>query len=186
LDWLIVGLGNPGKKYEATRHNMGREVVVQLAQRHDVTLDQIKHHARFATATIEGRRVCLATPTTFMNESGRAVGELARFYKVSPQSVLLVCDDLDLPLGRIRIRASGGAGGHRGVASALSTLGTPDVPRLRLGIGRPPPDWDAVDYVLARFGPGERAEADEAVALGADAVEAVLRDGLVAAMNRYN
>lgn len=186
VDWLVVGLGNPGPKYEGTRHNVGREVVLEVARRLGVSMDQLKHDSRLVVTSRDGQRVCLATPTLYMNESGRAVGALARFFKVAPESVLVVYDDLDLDMGRLRLRKSGGAGGHNGMRSTISALGTNEFPRLRIGIGRPPPRWDPTDFVLARFDADERAVVDEVVARGADVVEAVVLDGVEAAMNRYN
>lgn len=186
VEWLVVGLGNPGARYAGTRHNVGREVVLATGRAHGIALDHIKHAARFGTGTIGGRRVCLASPTTFMNVSGPPVAALARFFRVAPSAVLLVSDDLDLPVGRIRVRVGGGAGGHNGVTSALAALGTEAVPRLRLGIGRPPEGWDAADYVLARIPTDERAVIEEAVARAVAAVEAIVGDGVPAAMNVYN
>lgn len=186
VDWLVVGLGNPGARYEDTRHNVGRAVVLEVARRHGVALDQLKHQARFGRGHIDAQRVCLATPTVYMNESGRAVAPLARFYGVPPERLLLVFDDLDLPLGALRVRASGGAGGHNGVASVLGAMGDGAVPRVRVGIGRPPPAWDPADFVLSRFAPAEQAAAGEAIAGAADAVEMVVRVGLDQAMNAVN
>jgi len=186
VDWLVVGLGNPGPRYAATRHNLGREALLRFAALHGAVLDQLKERARYGRLEVADQRVCAATPTTYMNESGRAVAPLARFFKIRPERVLLVVDDLDLPLGTLRVRPHGGAGGHNGVASVLEALATQAVPRVRLGIGRPPPDWDPADYVLARFAPDECAAAEELAEMGAQAVEAVLRDGLDKAMNALN
>jgi len=186
MDWLVVGLGNPGPRYEGTRHNIGREVVLKLAERHGVTLGTVKFNARFALPRWGDRRVCLATPLTYMNESGRAVAPLARFYQVPPARILVVYDDLDLPLGRLRLRAEGGAGGHNGMASLIGSLGTPAFPRLRVGIGRPPAGWDPADHVLARFTAAEREEMDVTVVEATDAVERVVREGVAAAMNAVN
>lgn len=184
--WLVVGLGNPGPRYANTRHNLGREAVFRVAERNAVQLDQAKMRARYGLGLVSGLRACLATPTTFMNESGQAVAPLARFYKVPPERVLLAYDDLDLSLGTVRIRPAGGPGGHNGVASVLQAFGTQDVPRVRLGIGRPPDGWDAADYVLGRFSPEDRAVAQAVAVEAAEAIECVLLDGIDAAMNRYN
>jgi peptidyl-tRNA hydrolase, PTH1 family len=186
VDWLIVGLGNPGARYEGTRHNVGRAVVEAVALTCGASLDRVKHRARFGRAEVAGARVVLATPTTYMNESGEAVAPLARFYRVAPSAVVLVHDDLDLPLGRLRIRSGGGAGGHNGVASVVRLLGTDAVPRLRVGIGRPPAGWDAADYVLARFSADERPCADEAIGRAVHAIESLVREGVDGAMNAYN
>jgi peptidyl-tRNA hydrolase, PTH1 family len=186
VEWLIAGLGNPGARYARTRHNVGRAVIAVVASAHGVAVDQLKHHARFGTGTVAGRRVCLVAPTTYMNESGVAVVPLARFYRVTPDRILLVSDDLDLPLGRLRLRERGGAGGHNGIASVLRLLGTEDVPRLRVGIGRPPDGWDPADYVLTPFAAAEVAVVEDTVTRAAAAIEAVLASGLPAAMNVYN
>jgi len=186
LEWLIVGLGNPGPRYAGTRHNLGREAVEALAARHGAALDQAKFNARFGRGRIGAVPVALATPLTYMNESGRAVAPLARFFRVPPERLLVAFDDLDLPLGTLRLRAEGGAGGHNGMADVLRALGTTGVPRLRLGIGRPPAGWDPADYVLSRFAAGERAEADALAQAAADAAERVVAQGLEAAMNAVN
>jgi PTH1 family peptidyl-tRNA hydrolase len=186
IEWLVVGLGNPGDRYAGTRHNVGRDVVAVLASAHGTSLRQVKHNALFDLVTIQGVRVCLATPTTYMNESGRAVAPLSRFYRVPPMATILVFDDIDLPLGQLRIRTRGGAGGHNGAGSVFKAVGTTDMPRVRIGVGRPPARWDAADHVLARFSADERPVADAAVRSAAEAVETIVRDGLTEAMNAYN
>ncbi|MEO8083091.1 MAG: aminoacyl-tRNA hydrolase [Ardenticatenales bacterium] len=186
MDWLIVGLGNPGARYEGTRHNVGRAAVEALAGANRIALDQLKHQARFGTGRVDGGRVCLVIPTTYMNLSGRAVAPIARFYQVPSERVLAVYDDMDLPLGRQRLRAEGGHGGHNGMRSLIELLGTDRFPRLRLGVGRPPAGWDPADHVLARFSPDE---APAAAALVADAVATltdVVQRGVATAMNRAN
>lgn len=186
MDWLIVGLGNPGGRYAGTRHNIGRDAVEALSQRSGVAIDQLKHQARFGVGRLDAARVCLVLPMTYMNLSGQAVAPIARFYQVPPERVLAVYDDIDLPLGRLRLRAEGGHGGHNGMRSLIELLGTDRFPRLRLGVGRPPAGWDTADHVLARFAP---EEAPAAAALIDDAV-ATLRDvvgrGVLAAMNQAN
>ncbi|MCE7937512.1 aminoacyl-tRNA hydrolase [bacterium] len=184
--WLVVGLGNPGARYADTRHNVGRRVVERLAHRHGATLTDAKFNARFGRIDLGGQRVCLCAPMTYMNESGRAVVPLAGFFKIPPERVLVVYDDLDLPFGQIRVRADGGAGGHNGMHSLIGAFGTPAFPRVRIGIGRPPPGWDAADFVLARFGSDEAPRVDVTVDEAADIVEAVVRDGVDAAMNTFN
>jgi len=186
MDWLVVGLGNPGPRYAETRHNAGRRVVEVLARRHGVALDTVKLNAKYGIWRTDGRRVGLAVPLTYMNESGRAVGPLARFFRVPPECLLVAYDDFDLPLGRLRLRSEGGAGGQKGVASIIQSLGTDAFPRLRVGIGRPPAGWDAADYVLSRLGADERPIFDAALDDAADAVEAVLAGGISAAMNTFN
>ncbi len=148
---LIAGLGNPGPRYAANRHNIGFEAVQDLAETHHLTFSRTEHRARTAHGSIGGERVILAQPQTWMNESGIAVGAMARFYKIAPENVLVIYDDLDIPLGTLRYRAEGSSGGHRGVQSIIQHLGTNAFPRLRLGIGRPPGRMDAAAYVLQDF-----------------------------------
>jgi len=184
--FLIVGLGNPGPRYAPNRHNAGFRCVDLLAQRHNLTFDRLQHRALVATGTIVDEQVVLAKPLTYMNLSGQAVGPLVRSYKIPLDQLLVVYDDLDLPLGTIRLRPRGGAGGHKGMRSIINQLGSQDFPRLRIGIGRPPAGWDPADYVLSDFTPDElplfRSAADNAV----QAIECWLTEGLDAAMNRFN
>lgn len=183
---LIVGLGNPGRRHRGTRHNLGREVVKALAERWGVALDQLWASARFGLAHRGGSKCVLAVPITFMNESGRAVAPLVRRFELEPHDILVVVDDLDLPLGALRLRVSGGSGGHRGLSSVTKALGTEEYPRLRLGIGRPPEDWDPARYVLARFTDAERAVADGAISDAVEALEQAVDQGLDVAMNTWN
>jgi peptidyl-tRNA hydrolase, PTH1 family len=186
LQYLIAGLGNPGREYRASRHNIGFMLVDRLASRLGVIFSRLETKALVTKAEYSGRRIVLAKPQTFMNLSGQAVGSLARFYKVPLENLLVVYDEVDLPFGTIRIRPGGGSAGHRGMASIIERLGTQDYPRMRLGIGRPPGHMDAADYVLQDF---SRADG-EALALFLDrAVDAVLvfiAQGLMTAMNQYN
>lgn len=186
MEWLIVGLGNPGERYAHTRHNIGRDAVEALADRLGVRIDAVRGAARHASASIGGHRVGLVVPTTYMNESGRGVGPIARFFQVPPERVLVVYDEMDLPLGRVRLRAEGGNGGHNGMRSVSSALGGQAFPRLRLGIGRPPEGWDPADYVLSRFTANERDEAAWLVDRAVAVIEDVVKGGLEAAMNRHN
>lgn len=182
---VVAGLGNPGPRYEGTRHNVGRAVVDRLAARLGARWRR-RGLAEVAEARVVGLFVVLVKPLTYMNASGEAVAAVARRYRVAPQEVLLVYDDLDLPVGRLRLRRGGSAGGHRGVLSVLAALGTQEVGRLRVGIGRPPAGVDPADYVLAPFGEEEVSLVAEAVERAADAVVTVLHEGYEAAMNRYN
>jgi PTH1 family peptidyl-tRNA hydrolase len=186
LAWLVVGLGNPGARYAGSRHNIGRDAVTALAARHGIGLGSSRHQARYGLGQLGGAKVGLAEPLTYMNLSGQAVAPLARFFKVPPERVLLVYDELDLPLGSLRLRPGGGSGGHNGVASVIGLLGTREVPRLRLGIGRPPPGWEGADFVLARFTDDEAPVAAELVQRAGDVVEDLVARGLEAAMNRWN
>jgi PTH1 family peptidyl-tRNA hydrolase len=183
---LVLGLGNPGAEYEGTRHNRGREVVEELARRRGVVLAPGPCQTRLA---LDGDLV-LATPETFMNRSGYAARCLIERHGLDPARMLVVFDDIYLPLGALRIRASGGAGGQKGMASVLECLRTQDIARLRLGIApvaaEPATDLDRVEFVLARFSPGELAAASEQITRAADACETWLRAGAAEAMNRFN
>lgn len=182
---VIVGLGNPGRRYHGTRHNVGAEVVQCLAERLRVRLAG-DGRVRTARARAGDAAVLLAVPETYMNVSGEAVRALLRARRRRPTDLLVVHDDLDLPVGRLRLRPGNGPGGHNGVLSIIETLGTRAFARLRIGIGRPPAGMDPAEFVLERFAPGERVRIDEAVRAASDAALAVAADGLAAAMNRYN
>ncbi len=187
---MVVGLGNPGPEYADTRHNVGFQVVTLFAERHRLQFDKAQKRARLALGPVSlaswNGRVLLAKPITFMNESGAAVGPLAKFYKVAPADILVVFDDLDLPVGSIRLRPEGGSSGQKGVKSIMEHLSTDQFPRLRVGIGRPPGQMDPVDYVLRPFAAGEREEMGFVRIKAADAIETWLAEGIAAAMNRYN
>ncbi len=182
---LIVGLGNPGRDYEHTRHNVGFQVVEELARRYRVTLkNYAKWKARAAKVADAGDGVLLAQPTTFMNLSGWAVRELLSFHKLAPGDLLIVYDDADLPLGRLRLRASGSAGGHNGLKSIIQELGTSGFPRLRIGVGRQ--GGQLRSHVLGRFEEAERPQIDAAVKRAADASEVFVKQDILAAMNQFN
>ncbi|HML20065.1 MAG TPA: aminoacyl-tRNA hydrolase [Aggregatilinea sp.] len=185
--YLIVGLGNPGKEYDNTRHNVGFRCVDALAQAHHIAFEPKKRsHAKIADGTIAGRRVLLAKPQTYMNLSGSAAQGLMAFYKIPPSRLLVIFDDLDLPFGTLRIRHKGGAGGHRGLTDIIQRLGTQDFPRIRFGIGRPPNRMDPAAYVLRPFDGEETATLQLAIARVNEAVETWLVSGLDAAMNHFN
>ena len=187
VSWLIVGLGNPGDKYEGTRHNVGFLVADELGERGNFPIQKLKYHALTNTAVIGGQGALVMKPVTYMNLSGEAVGEAARFYKLAPDHVLVISDDADLPLGKLRIRKSGSAGGHNGLKNIIQHLGSDQFPRLRVGVGgKPHPDYDMADWVLSRLTGEDRKVMDEAVKRAAEAVEAILRDGPDRAMNKYN
>ena len=179
----IVGLGNPGPEYTATRHNLGFEVVDELARRWQVALKSWKSIAALAVA--RPHDALLAEPKTFMNLSGDCVQRIGAFYQLEPSEFLIVADDVNLPLGRLRLRKTGSAGGHNGLKSIIQHIG-PDFPRLRIGVGRGDPKWDLADHVLSRFGPGELQAARDAVTRAADAVEMFVAQGIDVAMNRFN
>jgi PTH1 family peptidyl-tRNA hydrolase len=189
---LIVGLGNPGRKYEGTRHNVGFDVVAELVRRHGAggafkkafqgeTLD-----LNFPRPNGGSDRVLLLMPHTFMNASGQSAVAARDFYKLTNDDLLVVCDDLNLPVGKLRIRATGSSGGQKGLADIIRACGGENVPRLRIGIGQPPDRMQVPDFVLAKYGKDEKKEMELAVAWAADAAEMWVRDGVAVAMNRYN
>lgn len=187
VSWLVVGLGNPGAKYENTRHNVGFMTADALAGRNGEPIRRVKYHALTIEAVIGGQSVLLMKPTTFMNLSGQAVSEAARFYKIPADHVLVISDDVDLPLGKLRIRKSGSAGGHNGLKNIIQQLGTDQFPRLKIGVGgKPHPDYNMADWVLGQFQGEDKKTIDAAVARAADAVECLLADGIDRAMNQYN
>jgi PTH1 family peptidyl-tRNA hydrolase len=183
---LIVGLGNPGKNYERTRHNIGFLVVDRLAARRGTTIDKELCGALIGESAENGETILLAKPQTYMNRSGESIEELLRKFGGTADDLVVVCDDLDLPFGRIRIRAQGSAGGHRGLASILESLAGAPFARVRIGIGRPPEGVEGTDYVLASFDAEEAGKLDELIGKAADAVVALLRDGPERAMREFN
>jgi len=183
---LIVGLGNPGREYAAHRHNVGFQVVDALAHSHKLAFSGRRSLARVAQGEIGGQPVVLAKPQTFMNLSGKSVGRLSRTLNVPPERILVIYDDLDLSLGRLRLRADGSSGGHKGIRSIIDVLGTQAFPRLRVGIDRPPGRMDPVDYVLKPFDQDQKPFLAEAVARAVEAVECWLAEGIIAAMDRFN
>lgn len=185
---LIVGLGNPGAEYAKTRHNAGFLVLKELAQRHaSGMLPKSRFHSVVIDALIAGEKCLLMQPTTYMNRSGLSVGEAVRFYKLEPQTdVLVIVDDTDIPSGSIRLRSSGGAGGHNGLADIQQKLGGPGYARLRVGIDAPPPGVVLSDYVLQRFSPEQQSALGPAIKEAADAAECFVGEGIEAAMNRFN
>lgn len=182
-EWLVVGLGNPGPNYVGTRHNVGFDVIEELAKRHRMSLNRSKHTGLFAVGAVEGVPVLLLKPLTYMNLSGKAVASHARDHEVPPARVLVIADDLDLPTGKVRMRPKGSAGGHNGHKSVIEKLGTTEYPRLRIGIGSEGP---AIEHVLSRFEPEERPLIRDAVVRAADAVEVLVREGLERAVSFAN
>jgi PTH1 family peptidyl-tRNA hydrolase len=186
-DWhLIVGLGNPGKEYADTRHNVGFRVVDELARRYGLTFGKKERKAVVATGVMLGKKVILAKPQTYMNLSGEAVRSLVDFYEVEIPRILVISDDIDIPLGTVRLRKSGGAGGQGGMKSIIQHLGTQDFNRLRFGVSRPPGKMAVRDYVLGAFKGDEAILASQVVDRAADAVETWLREGIELAMTRHN
>ncbi len=183
---LVVGLGNPGAEYAHTKHNVGAEVVDVLVERHGGKLRKGKERALADEVHIDGHRVALAIPQTYMNDSGESVRLLARRYGVEPEQVVIVHDELDLPVAALKVKSGGGLAGHNGLRSIKSHLHSDAFQRIRIGVGKPTSKERGADHVLSRFGKRERAEVDVTIAQAADAVETIVREGIDAAMNRYN
>ena len=183
---LIAGLGNQGSEYRGTRHNVGFEVIDELAGRHELRFEGGPAEALIARARRLGDGVLIAKPLTFMNLSGRAVGELARYYRIELADILIVADDVNLPLGRLRVRARGSDGGHNGFKSVIEQLGSTEFSRLRIGVGRGDQRRDLADHVLSRFEDSEKAEVAEAIRRAADAAEMFATDGIARVMNTFN
>lgn len=187
VEWLVVGLGNPGPKYEWTRHNIGFLVLDELAQRERIPIQRLKFKALTNTATIGGQSVLLMKPTTYMNLSGEAVGEAARFYKLPPERVLVISDDVALPPGKLRIRRSGSAGGHNGLKNIIAHLGSDQFPRVKVGVGdKAHPEQDMADWVLGVITGPDRTAMETAIKQAADAVTLLLEQGTDQAMARFN
>jgi PTH1 family peptidyl-tRNA hydrolase len=183
---VLVGLGNPGKKYVGTRHNVGFEVVAEVARRHAAAKPRAKFDAEISELLIGEQKLLLVAPQTFMNLSGRAVRQVVDFYQLPLVDVLITCDDINLPLGKLRIRRSGSSGGQKGLENVIQHLGTQEVPRLRIGVGPPDEGRDSADHVLDRFHKSEQEAIDAAVLAAADAVAVWVADGIDQAMNRFN
>jgi len=184
---VVVGLGNPGPKYRQTRHNVGFEVLAELAQRHDATRPKLKFEAEVVESSVAGRKLLLVAPQTYMNVSGRTVRKLIDFYRLPLEHLLVVCDDMNLDVARLRMRSSGSAGGQKGLQDIINRLGgEEEFARLRIGIGRPPESMDASNYVLGRFRSAEREKIDAAIQRAADAVVCWVESGVEAVMNQFN
>lgn len=185
--FLIVGLGNPGREYEATRHNVGFHCVDEMARQFHLSWEAKKRSkAKIATGIAASQSVLLAKPQTYMNLSGSAVQGLAAFYKIPPERILVIYDEMDIPLGMLRIRKQGGSGGHRGMTDIIRKLGTQNFPRIRLGVGRPPGRMDPAAFLLRPFDQHEQPLISEATRIAVQAIETWLREDIDAAMNLYN
>ncbi len=184
--YIIVGLGNPTKEYDKTRHNVGFSVIDVLADRIGIDVSEKKHRALCGKGMLEGQKVILAKPQTFMNLSGESVRAMVDFYKVSPDEVIIVYDDISLEPGQLRIRTKGSAGGHNGIKNIIAHLGTQEFPRIMVGVGEKPKYMDLADYVLSRFSKGEQELMDDAFREAADAVAMMISEGMDAAMNHFN
>ena len=183
---LVVGLGNPGRRYEGTRHNIGYAVLAEVGRRLGAGSAKSKFHGELAEGVWEGRKVLLLSPVLYMNRSGTSVRAACDFYGLPNQDLLVICDDLNLPLAKLRFRSAGSAGGQKGLEDIIDKLQSEDFCRLRIGIGSPPESWDAADFVLARFGRVELPEIELAVVRAADAVADWVVHGVEYCMNRYN
>ena len=187
IEWIVVGLGNPGAKYDNTRHNAGFRALEGYCARSGQKIDRMKFKALAGEGMLGGKRVLFLKPQTFMNLSGEAVGEAARFYKLPPERVLVISDDVSLPVGKLRIRKGGSAGGHNGLKSIIQHLGTDQFPRIKVGVGQKPhPDYDMADWVLSKFAGEDLKTITEAIRKAADAVECLIQEGPDKAMNRFN
>ncbi len=183
---LVVGLGNPGKRYQGTRHNVGYAVLAELGRRYGLGPPKAKFHGELMEANLDGARALLLSPTTYMNRSGLSVQAATAFYKIPEHSILVICDDLNLPLGKLRVRRAGSSGGQKGLEDIIRRLGTDECPRMRVGIGAPPESWEAADYVLAKIPQEESGPMEQAVRQSADAVVVWANEGIEACMNRFN
>lgn len=184
--FLIAGLGNPGREYRENRHNVGFMLVDRVAQVYGIKISKVQSKALIGSGQVEGQKAILAKPQTYMNLSGQSISGLVRFYKIPLSNVLLAHDDLDLPVGTLRLRPSGGSAGQKGVASTIEQLGTPEFARMRIGIGRPPGQMDAAAYVLQDFSKLDREILDATLDRAVKAVQAFVERGLETAMNLYN
>jgi PTH1 family peptidyl-tRNA hydrolase len=183
---LIVGLGNPGRQYDNTRHNVGFRVIDLLAQQARIFNFKNGFNAEYAKTILAGEAAVLAKPMTYMNRSGDAVMPLLQWFKLTPEDLIVLCDDIHLPLGQLRLRGQGSDGGHNGLKSIIRQTGSNRFTRIRLGINEPPPVMDQADYVLGHFSRGELPEVEKMVCKAADAVECILARGIETAMNQFN
>ena len=184
--YIIAGLGNPGKEYENTRHNIGFDVIDRLAEEENIAVMESKHKALIGKGYVAGQKVILAKPQTFMNLSGESIREAVDYYKIDPEDIIVIYDDISLDPGQLRIRLKGSAGGHNGIKNIIAHLGTQEFPRIKVGVGAKPPKMDLADYVLSRFGAEEQKIMDEAFGEAAEAAVMMMTTGAERAMNHYN
>ena len=187
IDWLLVCLGNPGREYENTRHNIGFMAAEELSRREGVKINKLRYRALTGEVRLAGQLVLVLKPQTYMNLSGEAVKLAGGFHKIPPDRVLVISDDVALPLGKLRIRAGGSAGGHNGLKNIIAHLGTDQFPRIRVGVGAPEhPDFEMIDWVIGKFSQQEKKLAEEAVGRAVDAALCVMERGVQEAQNRFN
>jgi PTH1 family peptidyl-tRNA hydrolase len=185
--YLIVGLGNPGSKYAGTRHNVGFEVIDYLADLYNIAVTKVKHKALIGEGIIQGKKVVLAKPQTYMNLSGESIREMKEWYKINNDNIIVIYDDISLEPGKLRIRAKGSAGGHNGIKSIIYQLNSDVFPRIKIGVGQPShPDYDLADFVLGRFSEKEQEIMINSLKKAADAVPVIIQAGVNEAMNRFN
>lgn len=185
--YLIVGLGNPDKKYEYTRHNVGFDVIDELAEKYNISISEKKHKALLGKGVIEGQKVVLAKPQTYMNLSGESIVELVHYYKIDPETEMIVIyDDISFAPGNLRIRQSGSAGGHNGIKNIIKCLGTQEFMRIKVGVGEKPKNWDLADFVLGHFSKEERENLEDAIGRAMEAVGYMINGDVAKAMNEYN
>ena len=183
---LIVGLGNPTPQYEKTRHNVGFEVIDHLVEEYGIALDTAKHKGFYGKGRIEGQQVILLKPMTYMNLSGESVVQVANYFKILPEDIIVIYDDINLDVGRLRIREKGSAGGHNGIKNIIAQLGTEEFPRIRVGVGMKPPRMDLAAYVLSRFGKDEQVLMEMGYEKACKATALMVQDEIAQAMNQYN
>ncbi len=184
--YIIVGLGNPGKKYEHTRHNAGFEALDKLAKEHDIKIDKLKHRALIGEGRIGNEKVLLVKPQTYMNLSGESLASICQFYKLDIDKLIVMYDDIDLDIGKLRIRKKGSAGSHNGMKSIIKCLSSQDFPRIRIGVSKPPAGWDLADFVLSKFTKSEEKALDESLERAVLTVEEIIASDIETAMNKYN
>jgi PTH1 family peptidyl-tRNA hydrolase len=184
--YIIAGLGNPTKKYQATRHNIGWDAITQISDDYRIPLNMKQHKAICGKGCAEGEKILLVQPVTYMNLSGESIRELVDYYKITPQELIVIYDDISLEVGRLRIRGKGSAGGHNGIKSIIQHLGTQEFWRIKIGVGDKPNNWDLADYVLSRFQDEEEALVRDALKDASDACRIMITAGIDAAMNQYN
>jgi PTH1 family peptidyl-tRNA hydrolase len=183
---VIIGLGNPGNKYENTRHNVGFSALDVISGKHGIKIDRLKHRAFTGDGSVKGERVLLVKPQTYMNLSGESVRDIVEWYKLPMENIIVIYDDVDLPVGTVRIRPKGSSGTHNGMKSVIYQLQSDDFPRIRIGIGKAPEGWDLADYVLSKFNGEESKDVRQSIERAADAAITIVTVGVAAAMNLYN